>query len=109
MNAEGGGIVQQLVIVRAEGPDRFTAQAVGIPEVKEVASTEAGAISQLRRSLAAWLATAKLVRVEVPVNGTGNPWLDGFGRSANDPEFAAFLEELQGARSGLILEDWSGP
>jgi len=34
------------------------------------------------------------VSIDVPVNGQSNPWLDGFGRSANDPDFPAYQEEL---------------
>jgi hypothetical protein len=90
--------MEHLVIVRATAPDRFTAQALGFPEIRAEASTEAGAVDQVRESLAHWLSSAKLVRVTVPVNGTGNPWLETFGRSANDPDFPAFLEELRRAR-----------
>jgi hypothetical protein len=92
-------VMEQLVIVRAAGPGRFTAQAVGVPEIRAEADTEAAALDQVRQSLAAWFASAKLVRIDVAVNGTGNPWLDTFGRSADDPEFPAYLEELQRARS----------
>jgi hypothetical protein len=91
--------MEQLVIVRPDGAGRYLAQAVTVPEVKAAADTEAGAVEQVRQSLAAWLASAKLVRVDVPVSATGNPWLDSFGRSANDPQFADYREELQRARS----------
>jgi hypothetical protein len=90
--------MEQLVLVRAKAPDRFTAQSVNFPEVQAEAETENGAIERVRESLVARLSSAKLVRVEVPVPGAGNPWLDSFGRSANDPDFPAYLEELQKAR-----------
>jgi hypothetical protein len=96
--------VEQFVLVWAEAPDRYTAQAVVLPDVKAEASTEAAAVEQVRRSLAARLASAKLVRVEVPVEGTGNPWLDTFGWSADDSTFPAFLEELQRARAADEVE-----
>jgi hypothetical protein len=91
--------VEHLVIVRAEAPDRFTAQALGLPEVKGEGPTAAAAVEQVRARLSDWLEGAKLVRVQVPGNGARNPWLDSFGRSANDPQFDAYLEELQRARS----------
>jgi hypothetical protein len=90
--------MQYLVIVRPEAPDRYSAQAVGIPEVRAVAATEAEAVEQVRGSLTGWLASAKLVRVEVPGSGAGNPWLESFGRSAGDPDFDDFLQEVQRAR-----------
>ncbi len=90
--------MEHLVIVRADAPDHFIAQAWGIPEIRGEANTEAGAIDQVRQSLVSWFATARLVPVTVEVNGAANPWLDTFGRSANDPEFPQFLEELQRAR-----------
>jgi hypothetical protein len=45
-----------------------------------------------------WLMTAKLVRVGVPDSG-GDPWIEGFGRSADDPDFPALLEEIRAVRS----------
>jgi hypothetical protein len=90
--------MEHLVLVRRKAPNRFTAQSVAFPEVQAEAETEAGAIERVRESLVAWLSSAKLVRVEVPVSANSNPWLDSFGRSANDPDFPAYLEELQRAR-----------
>jgi hypothetical protein len=92
--------VEHLVLVRAEGPDRFTARALGIPECSGEGATEADAVDQVRRSLTAWLSAVKVVRVEVPLNGSqSNPWLEYFGRSADDPSFADYLEELAKARA----------
>ena len=34
----------------------------------------------------------------------GNPWLEGFGRSAKDPDFEEYLREIQQARSADALE-----
>lgn len=90
--------MQYMVIVRSEAPDRYTAQAVSFPEIRAVRATAAEAVEEVRQSLAAWLASAKLVRVEVPSPDSGNPWLDTFGRSAADPDFDEFLGEIQRAR-----------
>jgi hypothetical protein len=91
--------VQYPVIVRTEGVDQYLAQPLGIPELRVVAATEAEAIEQVSRALGHWLASAKVVQVTVSVADSRNPWLDAFGRSANDPDFDEFLEELQRARS----------
>ena len=98
--------MQHLVIVRAEAPDRYVAQALGFPDLRGEGGTEAEAVQQVKHSLTAWLASAKLVRVEVPVNGTSNPWLSAFGRSANDPEFAAYQEELERTQAPPSTEQW---
>ena len=39
------------------------------------------------------------MRFEVPLPGPGNPWLDSFGRSADDPDFDEFVEEIRRART----------
>ena len=96
--------MEYLVVVRCDAPDHFTAQALGFPDIKEEAKTETAAVDQVRQSLAAWLGSGKLVSINVPLNGTGNPWLDSFGRSAGDPEFAAYEEELKRAREAEDAE-----
>jgi hypothetical protein len=96
--------MQQLILVRADAKDHFTAQAVDFPAVTAEGTTEAEALTRVRQSLAALFASAKVVSVEVPVNGQHNPWLDGFGRSANDPDFAAYQEELERARAAEEAE-----
>ena len=64
-----------------------------------VAATEAEAVAQVTEALAQWLTAAKVVHVTVPGEVRANPWLDAFGRSATDPDFAEFLEELQRLRT----------
>jgi hypothetical protein len=64
-----------------------------------VAATEAEAIAQVTAAFGHWLTAAKVIHGTVPGEAHGNPWLDAFGRSATDPDFSAFLEELQGLRT----------
>jgi hypothetical protein len=91
--------MEQLIVVRRESQGKFLAQSLAIPEVKAEASTEAEAIEQVRQSLAVWLASARVVRVDVPTaNGTANPWLEHFGRFRDDPQFGEYLDEIQRAR-----------
>jgi hypothetical protein len=92
------------LIVRADSPDHYVAQPLGIPELRAVASTEAAAIEQASQALTKWLASAKVVQVAVPVAVSGNPWLDAFGRSADDADFDEYLMELQRARSAEPAE-----
>ena len=86
------------VIVRLEDVDGYEAQPVGLPELRVTAASEDEAVAGVRQALERWLASAKLVHVSVPVGATGNPWLDAFGRSANDPDFDEYLEEIRKAR-----------
>lgn len=88
-----------LVVVRAEGPDQYSARAVAVPEVQAVGRTEAEAIKEVGRSLTKWFHSARLVHVEVPAPVDGNPWLETFGRSADDPDFDDFLAEMQRGRA----------
>jgi len=87
------------VIIRAKSANQYVAQPLGIPEVNAVAATEAEAITQVTEALTRWLSTAKVVHVTVPDELHGNPWLDAFGRSATDPDFTEFMEEIQRQRS----------
>lgn len=91
------------VIVRTESPHQYVAQPLGIPELQVVATTEAEAIERVSQALRQWLLSAKVVQVAVPVTGR-NPWLEAFGRSADDPDFEEFLNELQQARSADVVE-----
>jgi len=87
------------LIVRADSPDHFSAQPLGIPELKTVARTEAEAIEQASQALAQWFASARVVQVSIPESDTGNPWLDTFGRSSDDPDFDEYLEEVKHTRT----------
>jgi predicted RNase H-like HicB family nuclease len=82
------------LIVRADSPDHFSAQPLGLPELRTVAKTEAEAIEQASQALVQWLASARFVQVSIPVSSTDNPWLDTFGRSADDPDFDESLKEV---------------
>ena len=86
------------VIVRAEDTAGYVAQPIGLPELRVTAASEDEAVAGVRQALERWLASAKLVHVSVATGKTGNPWLDAFGRSASDPDFDEYLEELRRAR-----------
>ncbi len=96
--------MESLVIVRPEAPDHYVAQSLTVPEVRAVAATEAEAVEQVRESLSHLLASGKLVRIDVSIPDSGNPWLQGFGRSADDPDFEEYLREIQQARSADGME-----
>ncbi len=86
------------VIVRAEDAESYVAQPIGLPELRVTAASEAEAVAGVRQALEQWLTSAKLIHVFVAMEQTGNPWLDAFGRSATDPDFDEYLEELRRAR-----------
>jgi hypothetical protein len=87
--------MQYPVIVRSESEDRYTAQPPGMPESSATAATEVDARKQVSQALSRWLASAKVVTVDVPTTSHSNPWLDSVGRSADDPDFDEFAAELQ--------------
>jgi hypothetical protein len=86
------------VIVRAEDANGYVAQPVGLPELRVTAASEAEAVAGVRQALERWLASAKLVHVSVETGRTGNPWIDSFGRSASDPDYDEYQEELRRLR-----------
>lgn len=89
------------VIVQTQTANRYVAEPLGKSELRVEGATEAEALRRLAEALALWLNSAKLVQLEIPVTagGTGNPWLDTFGRSADDPDFEAFMTEIEQARA----------
>jgi hypothetical protein len=94
---EGDPVIMEcVVIVRAQSEGRYVARPLGLPELESCAPTEAEAIEQVKQKLDDWLHGAKVVEVTVP---TGNPWLDTFGRSADDPHFEEYQKELERIRS----------
>ena len=80
------------VIVRPASATHFVAYPMGLPQLESTAPTEAEAVEQVKQKLTAWLKDATVVEVSIP---TGNPWLDTFGRSADDPQFDDYQAELQ--------------
>ncbi len=90
--------MQYPVVVRTRSPDRYVAEPVGISELRVEAATEAEALEQVGHALSDWLESARLVQVDLPDREGSNPWLDSFGRSADDPLFEAFQEEMARAR-----------
>ena len=89
----------QLIVVRPEPPGQFTAQVVGIPDIRAVAPNEQDAISQARQMLNNWFATAQWVEVEVPTPTQGNPLLNYAGhKDPNDPLEQEYVRELERMR-----------
>jgi hypothetical protein len=81
-----------LVLVRPEPAGQYTAQLVGVPELRATAQTAEAAVEQVRHSLAQWLAAGQLVPIELP---NENSLTDSFGHAKNDPEFQLYLEEIR--------------
>jgi hypothetical protein len=80
-----------LVQVRGEPPGQFTAQVPGIAELSATATTREQAVGQLRRVIAAWLSSGRLVAlpVSVPSAPIRPPnW------AKEDPLEQEFMEEL---------------
>ena len=86
------GAVQHWIVGRPEPTGKFTAQVVGVPELRATAATRAEAIEKIRAMLSDWLATGQLMSVEVP---RPNPLLHFSGHlDPNDPLEKEFVEEL---------------
>jgi hypothetical protein len=89
------------VIVRAESPDHYSAQAVSFPDLKAEAPTETEAIDKVREALTEFLAKSKRVKVSVK---SDNPWLDLVGSAADDPDFEQYLEYIRQFRESVDQE-----
>ena len=83
---------QPLVLVKPEPPGQYTAEVIGIADIRATAATRQEAIEEVRAALERWLAAGQLVSVEV---SAGNTVMQSFGRvDPNDPDERAYLQEL---------------
>jgi hypothetical protein len=83
------------VVVRPEPPGQHTATVVGVPEIHATAATREGAIQQVQATFRDWLASGQLVAVELSPD---NPWIKYAGWAKDDPDYGAYLQELERAR-----------
>jgi hypothetical protein len=84
-----------LLIVRPEPEGQFTAQVMGLPEIRAVAPVETQAIQQAKRMLIEWLARARLVQVHLLTPVVAPPAMEFAGQfDPNDPLEQEFMEEL---------------
>jgi len=80
------------VVGRLEPSGQFTAQVVGVPQLRATAATRAEAIEKVRAMVSDWLASGQLIAIEVPCP---NPLLHFSAHlDANDPLEQEFVEEL---------------
>ena len=93
--------MQVPVVIQAESEDRYTAEPLGKSELRVEGTSEAEALRKLTASLRRWLESAKLIQLDVPLKAETptNPWLESFGRSADDPDFEDFVAEIERART----------
>ncbi len=84
--------LQHWIVNHPEPAGQFTAQVVGLPELSATATTREAAIEQVRAMLRDWVATGRLVSVEVPV---ANPLLHFTGHiDPDDPIEQDFMKQL---------------
>ena len=99
--------VQQWIVGGPESSGGFTVQVVGVPELRVTAGTRADAIEQIRAMLGEWLASGRLMSVEVSCS---NPLLHFSGHlDPTDPLEREFIGELvrqrQDDREMTLRED----
>lgn len=86
------GVAQHWIVGRVEASGEFTAEVVGVPDLRATAATRDDAIASIRQQLGEWVATGRLMSIEVPAT---NRLLEfGAHLDPNDPLEKEFLEEL---------------
>jgi hypothetical protein len=86
------GAIQQWVVGRAEPSGQFTAEVVGVPELRTTATNRDEAIERIRAMISDWIAAGQLIAVEVPAP---NPLLHFSEHlDPDDPLEREFVEEL---------------
>jgi hypothetical protein len=87
-------LMYHLVIVRPEPPGHFTAQPLGVPEIRVVAASPKDAVEQVQRALKEWVGSLYWVPVELPSPNRQTAH-QGAGHAKDDPEFETYLEEIR--------------
>jgi hypothetical protein len=85
------------VIVKPEPKGQFTAEPLGVPELRVVASSPQEALEKVQQALPGWGGALHWVPVSsVP---------PAAGHAKDDPEFAAYLEEIERYRREVDSRD----
>lgn len=82
-----GAVSYHPVIVRPGAEGQFTAEPLGAPELRVVAGSPQEALAKVQQALPAWPGALHWV----PVGGVP----PAAGHAKDDPEFAAYLEEIE--------------
>jgi hypothetical protein len=82
------------VIVRPEPPGRFTAEPLGIPELRAVADCADAAVEKVRLALLGWRGSLRWVPVPntAPSASELEKWA---GHAKDDPDHEAYLEAIR--------------
>jgi hypothetical protein len=90
--SSGSEIARHWVVVRHEPSGRFSAQVVGIPDLRADASSREETIDKVHDRIREWLTSGKLVAGDVPC---ANPLPNFSGHlDPDDPVEKEFVEEL---------------
>src|SRR5437867_723222 len=82
------------VIIRPEATGKFSAEPVGLPELRAEAENAEEAIARVQRALTQW--TGSVVQVPVKVSGAGVQGLmELAGHAKDDPDFDGYLDEIR--------------
>jgi hypothetical protein len=90
-------VIYHPVAVRVGVDGQFTAHPLGIPEIRGVGRTEQEALEQARQELASWVGLIHWVAVEV-ASPPANPLQPFAGHAHDDPDFDAYLQEINRGR-----------
>jgi len=93
-------------LVRPEPQGFFSAQLVGLPDLRATAKSREAAVEQLRTMLQGCIDSGQLKAVEMPAEP---PLMKWFGHAKEDPDFADYLDELRRSRAEVERPDGDSP
>ncbi|MCP4349153.1 MAG: hypothetical protein GY795_27040 [Desulfobacterales bacterium] len=93
------------IILKSKASRGYEAEPMGIPELRIIGATEADAIQKVTQALKEWFSSAKVIQIDIPDMQSSNPWLEAWGRSADDPDFDDFLDEIKQLRTEMQYND----
>lgn len=92
------------VLIENEPNGLVSATVLGLPDCRTTAATKEEALTNIRESLTARLASSEIVTLEIELPKTGHPWMKFAGMFKDDPQFDEMLAYIEADRRELDAE-----
>ena len=92
------------VLIERDLDDKVIATVLSMPECRASGVTEEEALNNLRCSIEARFANAKIVSMKIEPRQEENPWMKLAGKYKDDPQFDTMLKYIEADRCELDAE-----
>lgn len=101
MHTTTNGTANLTVVIRPEPAGVYTAEVVGLPELRATAATPEAALAQTQGLLNEFLAETRWHQVTIPLTTEQPSPPKGFGHAKDDPTFEDYREAIHRFRQQM--------